>query len=229
MNLRKLYKEIPKSPLAALIFYIVTYILWNINIIPRPVVVLTFLENLYSNVGLIGLFIATFLEGIVYLGLYFPGATIIAISVFLSDGKFITLLIISIVVAITLTITSIINYWLGKHIVSRKLEEDRLLKRSRKATKGLFLSMLHPNSLAFYFFHAGLKKQNLGKILYVPIVMVPYGLAFAFMLSYISSYVKKGVESPYVMISFILIWLIIAYIVGRRKRKKINIVEVNIP
>jgi len=36
MNLRKFYKEIPKVPLGALIFYLATYLLWQINIIPAP-------------------------------------------------------------------------------------------------------------------------------------------------------------------------------------------------
>ena len=220
MKLKQFLKDTPRIPLAALIFFLATYFLWNVGVIPRPTVVLTFLENLYSNFGLVGLVIATFLEGVVYLGLYFPGSTIIAVSVFLSDGSFITLLTISIVVAATLTVTSIINYWLGRYFMFRK--PSKLLKQSKKATKGLFASMLHPNLLAFYFFNAGLKKHNFGKVLYVPLVMVPYGLIFASLLASLSYYVKKGIESPYVMVGLILIWIIIAYRV-KRKENEINI------
>jgi len=65
----KRYK-IPWLPLSALIFYLTAVVLWTINLIPPPTEIFIFLENLYNDYGLIGLFIASFLEGIVYLGLY---------------------------------------------------------------------------------------------------------------------------------------------------------------
>ena len=79
------FKNIPKLPLTALIFYLVVFLLWNIKLIPPPIEVLSFLENLVDTYGFIGLAMASFLEGIVYLGLYFPGSVIIAITVIFSD------------------------------------------------------------------------------------------------------------------------------------------------
>jgi membrane protein YqaA with SNARE-associated domain len=229
MNLRKFYKEIPKVPLGALIFYLATYLLWQINVIPAPSQVLVFLESLYSKYGLFGLSIATFLEGTVYLGLYFPGSVIIALSVFLSNGSFISLLTISIVVAITLTIASIVNYWLGRYIVSKEeAKKESLLKKSRKASKGLFVSMLHPNLLAFYFFNAGLEKQRFGKIIYVPIIMIPYGFLLAYLLYPLAKPFMENIDSPYLIGSLISIWLIVAFI-SEHKRKRRKHKEYNLP
>jgi len=219
----KFLKKIPLLPLSALIFYITAFILWSVNIIPPPTEIFLFLENLYATYGLVGLFIASFLEGIVYLGLYFPGSFIIALAVFLSDGTFISLISISIVVALALTLTSLINYVLGRHIVSRKTKKHEIHK-TNVASKGLFLSMLHPNSLAFYFFNTGIEKQSLIRILFVPIIMIPYGLLFAYALFFLKSPLRKAVENPYVMITAILIWFAVAFILEhKRKMRKLLI------
>lgn len=93
--IRDLFKKIPKLPLSALIFYIGVLFLWKFGFIPGPSNILIFLERLYTQYGLFGLFIASFLEGIVYFGLYFPGSFIVALAVILSDGSFASLLLIT--------------------------------------------------------------------------------------------------------------------------------------
>jgi len=217
----KFLRKMPLLPLSALLFYMSAFVLWSINIIPPPTGIFLFLENLYVNYGLVGLFIASFLEGIVYLGLYFPGSFIVALAVFLSDGTFVSLILISITVAFALTLTSLVNYVLGRHIVSRR-EKGYEIRRMNVASKGLFLSMLHPNALAFYFFNAGIEKRNPVRILLVPIVMVPYGLLFAYVLFFLKIPLRKAVENPYVMITAILIWFVIAFILEyKRKMKKL--------
>ena len=172
--------RIPILPLAALLFYIATIILWKLKVIPDPKEILDFLEILYGKYGYFGLTIATFLEGIAYLGLYFPGSLIIALAVFLSGGSALELLTISVIVAATLTVTAVINYFLGGYISSKNFwEKKELMKESETFSKGLFVSMLHPNLLAFFFFNEGLERRNFKKIAYVPIFMIPYGFLFA--------------------------------------------------
>ncbi len=218
MKIKEIIKRIPKLPLTALIFYLTAFVLWNLGFIPSPTEIVMVLENLYNKFGFFGLFIATFLEGIIYLGLYFPGSFIIALAVFFSDGKFISLLNISMIVALTLTLTAFINYWLGRHISFKNKEK---IMKYKKATKGLFVSMLHPNLLAFYFFNEGLEKGNIKKIIYVPIIMIPYGLAFAYMLSIFSTVAKQKLESPLFLMSLIILWMIVAVVfnIKREYRK----------
>src|SRR3989344_2036550 len=84
----RILKNIPKLPLTALLFYLGILALWSIKIIPTPQDILRYLENLYQVYGYFGLFIATFLESIAYLGLHIPGSFIIALAVFFSDGSF---------------------------------------------------------------------------------------------------------------------------------------------
>ena len=217
MKIKEIINRIPKLPLTALIFYLTAFVLWNLNLIPPPTEIVVFLENLYNRFGFFGLFIATFLEGIIYLGLYFPGSFIVALAVFFSDGKFISLLNISIIVALTLTLTAFINYWLGKHISLKNKEE---VMKSEKITKGLFASMLHPNLLAFYFFNEGLEKGNIRKISWVPVIMIPYGLAFAYMLSIFSTVAKQKLESPLFLMSLIILWMILAFVFNIKRKYK---------
>lgn len=219
MRDKSLLKRLPVLPITALVFYLIVVLLWNLNLIPPPIEIVNLLEELYTDYGLIGLAIATFLEGIVYLGLYFPGSFIIALAVFLSDGSFSSLIRISLVVSITLTLTSFINYILGKYILFRKTS---IKTKSKKFSKGMLASMIHPNILAFYFFNAGLKKTGLWKIIFVPLIMIPYGFIFAYVLYTFSKILKPALESPVILLLLILIWLVIAFILEHSKNIRIG-------
>ncbi|MFH1521867.1 MAG: hypothetical protein ABIF18_02820 [archaeon] len=214
---KQIFQKIPKLPLSALIFYVSVVILWKLGYIPSPSNAFLFLENLYYSYGLTGLFIASFLEGIVYFGLYFPGSFIVALAVILSDGTFKSLLSISLVVAIALTITALINYTLGKKILANKFNRELLLEKKSVFSKGLLVSMLHPNALAFYFFNSGIKKQNFLKVLLVPLIMIPYGLALGYLFYSIKEPLRIVIESPYVMISVILFWILLASILEKKE------------
>ncbi|MEK6933272.1 MAG: hypothetical protein AABW75_00160 [Nanoarchaeota archaeon] len=216
--IKKIFQKIPKFPLSALIFYLSILILWKFGLIPSPSNILIFLENLYESYGLVGLFIASFLEGIVYFGLYFPGSFIVALAVILSDGSFVSLLSISLVVAFALTITALINYSFGKKIIANRLDKELFLKEKKVLSKGLFISMLHPNALAFYFFNSGIKGQNFLKILFVPLIMIPYGLVLGYFLYYIKEPLKRAIESPYIMVTIILVWILLVFIIETRKK-----------
>lgn len=218
--IKKIFQKIPKLPLSALVFYLSVLLLWQLGLIPSPGNILLFLENLYESYGLTGLFFASFLESIVYLGLYFPGSFIIALAVVLSDGTFQSLFTISLIVALTLTMTSIINYVLGRVVAMKKLKEEESLEKKLIFSKGLFISMLHPNALAFYFFNSGIEKQNFMKIAAVPLFMIPYGLALAYLFYSIREPLKNTIESPFIMITIILAWLLIAYLTKEKKDKE---------
>jgi len=217
MKLRKFLRRIPILPLTALIFYLTFFLLWQINIIPSPAEIIVFLENLYNDYGLTSLFIASFLEGVVYLGLYFPGSFLAAFVVFLSDGKFFTLLSISSIITIALTLTSLINYFIGKYTIRNKYK--KIPKKFKKIGKGIFLSILHPNFLAFYFFNEGLKKRNPWKIALVPFLAMPYYLIFAYIFYSLKNILKPVVESPYALITLIIIWFIVAFIFEHKRNK----------
>ncbi|MAG39863.1 hypothetical protein CMI41_02770 [Candidatus Pacearchaeota archaeon] len=218
MNLKKFWDEIPKLPLSALIFYLCVLLFWWVGVIPSPSEIVLFLESLYINFGYFGLFIATFLEGIVYLGLYFPGSFIIALAVFFSDGSFFTLLTISIVVAAALTVTALVNYFLGRYVLIK--ERDKLIEK--ELDKGFFFSFLHPNILAFYFFNEGLEKKSPWKIVFIPFIMIPWGLACAYFLFSFAEVARSRLESPLFLGSLIVLWLVLAFVFEHRRNRKVR-------
>jgi membrane protein YqaA with SNARE-associated domain len=222
MKLKKIFKELPVLPTSALVFYIIMVLLWSVGLIPSPTEILSFLESLYIEFGLFGLGIASFLEGIVYLGLYFPGSFIIVLAVFLSDGSFISLLSISVVVAIAVTLTSFVNYFLGRHISFKRNNSEENVS-NKKLSKSFILSMLHPNILAFYFFNSGLERRGLWKIIWVPFFMIPYGLFHAFILSLLAGFIKQKTDNPWALFLVIIIWLIIAFVIEHRRKNKFRI------
>ena len=217
MDLKTVIKNIPKLPLSALVFYVGALTLWQLGYIPSPGEIIVFLKGLYLSYGYGGLFIASFLEGIIYLGLYFPGSFVVALAVILSDGGLMQLLLISLVVATALTISSAINYILGSRILSGKPLGEPLAKKSLVLSRGLLFSALHPDVLAFYFFNLGLKKQGLYKIFLVPVIMVPYGFVLGYIIYAARGTLRTAIESPYVVISAILFWITIAFILESRK------------
>lgn len=218
--LPKLINKIPKIPLSALIFYCSALLLWQLEFIPSPYYIVVLLENLYADYGLIGLFIASFLEGIVYLGLYFPGSFIVALAVILSDGSFKSLLSISFIVALALTISSVINYNLGKGLFKAKIKKKLVNKSKNVVSKSFLSSFLHPNILAFYFFNEGLKNHNPLKLFVVPLIMLPYGLILGYLFYSIKDPLKSSIDNPYIMISTIMIWLILAIFIQNIKTNK---------
>ena len=84
--------------------------------------------------------------------------------------------------------------------------------------------MLHPNILAFYFFNEGIQRRGLWKIIFIPLGMVPYGLAIAYLLYTFSNFAKQRLESPFFLFTLIIIWLIIAFIL-EHKRNPTDIYE----
>lgn len=210
----KRYTKIPFLPLSALVFYLGAFILWTLGFIPTPSELIVTLEGFYVRYGLIGMFIASLLEGLVYVGLYLAGSSIIILGVLLSDGRIPTLILMTLIVAIGFTIISIVNYFLGRKAFFARKRMGKIKKRYKK--RNFLLSFLHPNSLAFYFFNHGMRKGDFERIALVPLIVVPYGLIIAFLISQFRPFFKAALEAPYVIIIAILIWFFIALYVENR-------------
>jgi len=209
--------KIPLVPLSALIFYLLVLLFWKFGAIPSPAEIFDKLEILYEQNGSLGLFVSTILEGLVYVGLYFPGSSIIALSVILSDGSFLSLLGISIVVASSLTLTSLTNYLLGRRFAKKsKGKVNRAEKHMN--TRGLLLSSLHPNALAFYFFKLGVDGKSFKEIIYVPAIMIPYGFVLALVLYLLRSPIQGAIEAPGKIVIILVVWVLISTFLNYKRQ-----------
>jgi len=209
MKFKEAWKTLPFFPLSALVFYTTVVLLIYLNIIPSPQELIPFLETLYDKFGLIGIFITLLIEGTAYVGLYFPGTSIFALSVIFASGSFVSLVKIILVATVALTICSMWNYWGGRFFRLRKNN----VETQKSAEKSLFLSFFHPDLLAFYFFHRGLTKKNFWKIFYLPLLLIPYGFVLVFTLAHFSSIIKDHfIGNPVVIILAIFAWFFVSFI-----------------
>lgn len=213
--MKKFIERIPLLPLSAIIFYLASLILFYLGAIPPPAEIISFLENLYNNYGLFALFVAAFFESLVYVGLYFAGSFIMLFIVLFSDGKFLTLFSISLVITLAILLASIINYAFGKNVIFKAKGKDEI-KGKRGVSKGLLFSCLHPNALAFYFFNLGLKKEGLWKLFFVPFITIPYIFLLSYFIYLAKPFFERNAESP-LMLVVLLIWFTIAFILKNKK------------
>lgn len=212
MKFKKIINHIPLFPLSVLSFYITIIFLWYFSIIPSTAEVIIFLEKIYTKFGLTGLFVVSLIESLAYVGLYFPGNSIIALFFIFSDGTLSSLFSMILIVTLALTISSMINYWAGRLFFINKNQKD-LFKKTKKVEKSIFLSVIHPDLLAFYFFYRGIKKKSFWKIVYVPLALIPYGFIFAFAVTIFSSFIKDYlIGNPLTALMGISLWFILALI-----------------
>ncbi len=202
MNWRKLRSSIPWLPVSAICFYLAAIALWQVGALPSPQGIIEVLERFYARYGLTLLFISAFLEGLVYVGMYFSGGFLIFLGVLFSDGSFSSLLSISVVVALALTLVNLVNYWMGRWFSDETESES---------TWGLFLSLLHPNALAFYWFNMGLRGRPIRRILYIPVLIIPYGLGHAYLIKSLEEPFRRSSETLYLFLAALLIWLVISW------------------
>ena len=163
MKIKEIISHIPIFPLSVFIFYLTLIILWNFKVIPSPTELILFLEQIYDKFGLMGLFIVSVIEGLAYIGLYFPGCSIIALFFIFSKGNLLSSFLMILIVTFALTISSIINYWMGR-LFFRNKNQKEAIQASKKVEKSIFFSVIHPDLLAFYFFYRGIKKKSFWKI-----------------------------------------------------------------
>jgi len=189
MKFEEIKKRIPWFPFSVLIFYLVLLVLWNVGIIPTPEKFIDLAEILVKKIGIIGISIATFIEGLAFIGHQFPGMTILIISMVVTGNNFSYLASIIAAVSIALTLSSVVNYYAGTFF-SKKKDKQQKHKKMR-SEKTFFLSMLHPTFLSLYFFHRGIKRKGLKEIFLVPVLMFPYGLLIALIISQFSGFIRN--------------------------------------
>jgi len=202
-------KRYPWFPITSLIFFLTMYLLSSLGLIISPEELLGSYENFYLIYGLLGLSLIVFLEGIVYLGIYSPGSSILVFSVITSQALPLPFFLISLTTGLVLTLTSLINYALGKLIGEGHTIIKQSFYDSKLSKRGLFWSCLHPNILAFYFFNEGMGRKSLSKLWKVPLIATSVGFFYTLVFYLLSSLIGYRLERFPIMLLILLIWLIL--------------------
>ena len=208
-----------KLALSALIFYLIMFTIWTtFDVIPSPTEFIPILEHFYEQYGLLSLFIAVFLEAIVYFGLYFPGSFILLLIVISSGGTFQELIIITLISTIAVTLANIINYALGYLNIIKLTKSKKNSLNKVKNKRNLILACLHPNFLAFYTLNKGINKESPLIIFLTPLFLIPYIFLMVLILFIFRDLIIQEAENPYTMIGLILIWILIALYFDNRNK-----------
>lgn len=204
-------RRYPWFPITALIFFAAMYLLGSLNIIPTTSQLLDSYESFFILKGYLGLFIIVALEGLVYLGLYSPGSSLLVYSVIYSETLPIPFFLISLTAGLALTLTSIINYGLGRIIGNKQTIIQQPFFDKKLSDKGLFWSCLHPNILAFYFFNEGMGQKPLQKLWQVPIIATAVGFFYTLIFYLFSSLIGYRLERVPIMLLILIIWLTVRW------------------
>lgn len=206
-----------RLPLSALAFYLFILLLMYVGFIPSLVEILSFLRGVYDNYGIMGLFIGSFLEGIVYLGLYFPGSLIIIVAAAFSNGTFLDFVLISGTVTLAISLASVINYYFGKYsILNRFLKPSKVNRKTRSfLNHNFFATFLHPNLLGFYVYTLGAKRDSPLILLLIPPIMFVWGIFLAWTFYTLREYIVNLAENPFAMITLLSLWFLIAFVLNR--------------
>jgi len=208
--------KIPWFPIVVLLIYVAMMVLWRVEVIPPPETLIDSLEVLVEKIGVLGIFAAAFLEGLAFIGHQFPGMSLIVISLVITDGSFTMLMALVASITLALTASSLVNYYFGYLFSKRKN-----FQRDQEPSKTLFLSALHPNFLSLYFFHAGMNRKNMREILFVPIIIFPYGIIVSLIVFFSSDFIRNRLlKEEFFFLSVFAVWIIIEFFMKNRKKLK---------
>lgn len=202
-------------PLSALIVYILFEMLVYLEILPN-------LSSMFTSTNfensLIFMFIIILLESIIYIGFYLPGQLIAVILVTQNSQGIQGILLLTFVSFFAVTLSSLINYYLGS-IISKRENKS---KNSSLDIKTLLLSMIHINTLAMFMFEQGIERKNITIAFLSGFLNIPYYLILISLTYFFKDEILLVAQNPYILYVLLILWLI--YGVYRDiKEKKISL------
>lgn len=133
---------------------------------------INYLSVFYSRYGALILFFSGIIEGLVLIGLYYPGSTIILLGATLAGAKIISLPEVVLWASLGLLAAYAINYWFGfnggEKILARSGLYEPLEKAKSQAEKSKLIylwSTVHPNVAAIMSVVLGTMKVNFLKFI----------------------------------------------------------------
>lgn len=156
-----------------LVGYFSLLLIWKwLGLPPRDELIIT-LTNFIDQFGLIIIFIAALIEGLLLIGNYFPGGAVIFLGVISATGNIPRAITVVIVVCLSFFIAYTINYFLGKHgwykLFTKFGLQSTLDSMKNKLSEHSFSAILSsywfPNLAAVCSTAAGIMHVPLGRFL----------------------------------------------------------------
>jgi len=187
--------------------------------------IIEFLSVNFRDFGAIILLLSSLIEGLVVVGLYFPGSTIILLGATLAGAGVLPLWSVILWTTLGLIIPYLINYWLGLKGGEKFLEKigfkgsEKLRTHIEKSNLSYLWVTFHPNIAAVAAVIMGVLKVDIKKAL-IGLVLGQFfwstfwGLCFYFFGMYIFNRIALF---AIVIIALGLIWEILRFILHHHK------------
>ncbi|MDP3725955.1 MAG: VTT domain-containing protein [bacterium] len=102
-------------PISLLLVYLSLLLLWKLFGLPSPETLAETAKDYFNQYGLIVIFIAALIEGVLIIGQYFPGGFIIFLGVISAAGNVPKATAVVLIVCLAFFISYYINYLMGKY------------------------------------------------------------------------------------------------------------------
>jgi membrane-associated protein len=229
------FKEILKLlsiPLIILAVYLILIPVWNISGFPSGDRLIEILQDAFANYGLWIVLVGAIFEGLLLIGFYFPGATIIFLGVILAGNDLGMVAKIVIIVSLGFIISYIIDYLIGKYgwyklLVKFGLKssiDDARKKIENNGLHAIMLSYWNPNFASIIATAAGVLESPFWKFFtYNFIGVIAWNIIWGVLAVFLGENAMKYMGIKYVIL-FIILWIVVLliknYLYKRKKNQK---------
>jgi membrane-associated protein len=202
-------------PLVGLLAFISFYLVWGLLGLPSDDEIIVISETYFEQYGLITIFIAAILEGMLFAGWYFPGSLVIVLGVVFAGNNYPQLFGVFLLTTIGLVIAHIINFYVGKYGWYRVLSALGFQGAIEKAKsqlvqygpRAIFFTYWHPNLAALTATAAGILNIPFRTFLLYSIVATTVWDIFWTILGYSLGQAAITAIGPKFVIGFVTIWI----------------------
>ncbi len=220
-----------KSIVPLLIFLaivLVLWVLWNFLGLPDKNELLLIFKDYFKQYGLIIVFLAAIVEGLLLIGWYLPGGTVMFFGVILVGKNMPLVLLNGLLITLGLLLAYTLNYFLGYYgwykLLKKFGQTDHLEKYKNKLQKnlgtGLFMSYWHPNVAVWASTAAGILKINFKQFFWRSLLALFIWNMFWGALVYVLGEKALTIASFKFIFIVLLVWIFIKLLISYRLNKK---------
>jgi len=216
----------------ALVFLFIVVLLqavWLVFELPAKNELLAMAQNFFQHYGAIVFFLVAIIEGLLLVGWYFPGGTVLFVGVILAGTNVSLVLLNGLVITLGLLVAYIVNYFIGyygwyKLFIKFGLGEA-IAKIQKKIEKdswsGFFLTYWHPSTAALASTASGLLKLKFAKFFINSISALLIWNAFWGVLIYYLGDKALTITSFKFIFVVILLWIFFKLLCLYRSRRRL--------
>ncbi|CAN5309361.1 hypothetical protein BH10PSE11_BH10PSE11_06380 [soil metagenome] len=212
-------------PLAIGAFACVLYGLWLLLDLPPEARVIEIARDYFSRYGLAIIIVSSFIEGLLIVGLYFPGSIVFFLGLIVAGQNIGQVVEVSTFAIIGIWAAYVVNYCLGKfgwyHMLIAFGLKDSLQNAQQKVERyglnAVAMTFWHPNIGAAVSTAAGILHFRARYFLPVSLMAVSFWLSFWSMLVFLLGPNAISILGIRVLIALLVLWMVYRFVMARYK------------